>query len=33
VREFPVVFEGSAAPPGQFPGSTQATGFNTAQAP
>ncbi len=26
-----VVFQGSAAPPGQFPGSTQTTGFNTAQ--
>ena len=26
-----VVFQGSAAPPGKFPGSTQTTGYNTAQ--
>ncbi len=26
-----IVFQGSAAPPGKFPGSTQPTGYNTAQ--
>ena len=26
-----VIFQGSAAPPGKFPGSTQTTGYNTAQ--
>ncbi len=26
-----IIFQGVGAPPGKFPGSTQTTGFNTAQ--